>query len=147
MRMAATAAVYNRLHNTSVGVVGGGLGSATAGVGGSGGTGLGHHHQLARSLERILEEAHLSGELILTNRKLKDFPKTGTKYNLNDTVIAGKLNPLFFDIKILKNSKVSAIGCGRMTHTCTTLPVCQDEPDNFIDFLPRNCMWDFVLHL
>ncbi|KNC34148.1 hypothetical protein FF38_08317 [Lucilia cuprina] len=86
MRMAATAAVYNRLHNTSVGVVGGGLSSGQAG-GGSGG-GLGHHHQLARSLERILEEAHLSGELILTNRKLKDFPKTGTKYNLNDTVIA-----------------------------------------------------------
>lgn len=87
MRMAATAAVYNRLHNTSVGVVGGGLTSGPAGAGSGGG--LGHHHQLARSLERILEEAHLSGELILTNRKLKDFPKTGTKYNLNDTVIAG----------------------------------------------------------
>ena len=87
MRMAATAAVYNRLHNTSVGVVGGGISSGSS-VGGSGAS-LGHHNQLARSLERILEEAHLSGELILTNRKLKDFPKTGTKYNLNDTVIAG----------------------------------------------------------
>ncbi|XP_065357119.1 leucine-rich repeat and calponin homology domain-containing protein isoform X2 [Calliphora vicina] len=86
MRMAATAAVYNRLHNTSVGVVGGGL--STGPAGGVGGGGLGHHHQLARSLERILEEAHLSGELILTNRKLKDFPKTGTKFNLHDTVIA-----------------------------------------------------------
>uniref|UniRef100_A0A1I8NW32 Calponin-homology (CH) domain-containing protein n=1 Tax=Stomoxys calcitrans TaxID=35570 RepID=A0A1I8NW32_STOCA len=84
MRMAATAAVYNRLHNTSVGVVGGNMGPG----GGVGPTSGGHHHQLARSLERILEEAHLSGELILTNRKLKDFPKTGTKYNLNDTVIA-----------------------------------------------------------
>lgn len=91
MRMAATAAVYNRLHNTSVGVVGGGISSSSVGVGGGV---LGHHHQLARSLERILEEAHLSGELILTNRKLKDFPKTGTKYNLSDTVIAGKLYPL-----------------------------------------------------
>lgn len=87
MRMAATAAVYNRLHNTSVGVVGSGLSSCSANV--AVGGGLGHHNQLARSLERILEEAHLSGELILTNRKLKDFPKTGTKYNLNDTVIAG----------------------------------------------------------
>ncbi|KAL9925097.1 leucine-rich-repeats and calponin homology domain protein isoform 1-T1 [Glossina fuscipes fuscipes] len=84
MRMAATVAVYNRLHNNSVGVVGGGVG--LSGSGGSGGGG--HHHQLARSLERILEEAHLSGELILTNRKLKDFPKTGTKYILTDTVIA-----------------------------------------------------------
>jgi hypothetical protein len=50
--------------------------------------------QLTRSLERILEEAHLSGELKLSGRKLKDFPKVGkagvTKYNLQDTVIAGK---------------------------------------------------------
>jgi len=64
------------------------------------GTGTGHgntssssallsHSQLTRSLERILEEAHFSGELILTNRKLKDFPRTGTKYSLTDTVIAG----------------------------------------------------------
>ncbi|XP_055852002.1 leucine-rich repeat and calponin homology domain-containing protein [Episyrphus balteatus] len=46
------------------------------------------HSQLVRSLERILEEANFSGELILTNRKLKDFPKAATKYNLSDTVIA-----------------------------------------------------------
>ncbi|XP_034472711.1 leucine-rich repeat and calponin homology domain-containing protein isoform X3 [Drosophila innubila] len=46
------------------------------------------HSQLTRSLERILEEAHFSGELILTNRKLKDFPKMGTKFSLTDTVIA-----------------------------------------------------------
>lgn len=49
--------------------------------------------QLTRSLERILEEAHLSGELKLSGRKLKDFPKvvkTGAQYNLCDTVIAGK---------------------------------------------------------
>ncbi|XP_011068121.1 PREDICTED: leucine-rich repeat and calponin homology domain-containing protein 1 isoform X3 [Acromyrmex echinatior] len=48
--------------------------------------------QLTRSLERILEEAHLSGELKLSGRKLKDFPKVGkagvVKYNLQDTVIA-----------------------------------------------------------
>lgn len=46
--------------------------------------------QLTRSLERILEEAHLSGELRLSGRKLKDFPRTGGKYDLSDTVIAGK---------------------------------------------------------
>jgi hypothetical protein len=46
-------------------------------------------NQLTRSLERLLEEAHLSGELKLTGRKLKDFPNTGGKYNLTDTVIAG----------------------------------------------------------
>lgn len=47
-------------------------------------------NQLTRSLERILEDAHLSGELKLSGRKLKDFPKVAGKYNLNDTVIAGK---------------------------------------------------------
>nr|CAD7427719.1 unnamed protein product [Timema monikensis] len=45
--------------------------------------------RLTRSLERILEEAHLSGELKLTGRKLKDFPKSGGKYDLGDTVFAG----------------------------------------------------------
>lgn len=55
--------------------------------------------QLTRSLERILEEAHLSGELKLSGRKLKDFPKVGkAKYNLQDTVIAGESlrGPSFF---------------------------------------------------
>lgn len=47
-------------------------------------------NQLTRSLERILEDANLSGELKLSGRKLKDFPKAAGKYNLNDTVIAGK---------------------------------------------------------
>lgn len=51
--------------------------------------------QLTRSLERIIEEAQLSGELKLSGRKLKDFPKTGkfsacAKYNLHDTVFAGQ---------------------------------------------------------
>lgn len=50
----------------------------------------GHCH-LGRSLERILEEAHLSGELKLSNRKLKDFPKSSTKYDLSDTIFAGLL--------------------------------------------------------
>lgn len=48
-------------------------------------------NQLTKSLERILEEANQSGELKLSNRKLKDFPKTNEKYNLSDTVIAGEL--------------------------------------------------------
>lgn len=41
------------------------------------------------SLERILEDAHLSGELKLSGRKLKDIPKAAGKYNLSDTVFAG----------------------------------------------------------
>lgn len=46
--------------------------------------------QLSRSLERILEDAHVSGELKLSGRKLRDFPKAAGKYNLNDTTIAGE---------------------------------------------------------
>lgn len=106
--MAAT--VYKRLHNASIG---GGVLASSSSSGGAGGGGVGSsslltsssgssataagaspmlgHSQLTRSLERILEEAHFSGELILTNRKLKDFPKMGAKFSLQDTVIAGEL--------------------------------------------------------
>lgn len=46
---------------------------------------------MAVVLLKIFEEANLSGELKLSGRKLKDFPKASGKYNLSDTVIAGKL--------------------------------------------------------
>lgn len=42
-------------------------------------------------MPKVFEEASLSGELRLNGRKLKDFPKTATKYNLSDTVIAGNV--------------------------------------------------------
>lgn len=56
-----------------------------------------------RSVERILEDSELSGELLLCGRKLKDFPKvapaavaaaaptttSGRQPNLQDTVFAG----------------------------------------------------------
>nr|XP_040232684.2 leucine-rich repeat and calponin homology domain-containing protein isoform X2 [Anopheles coluzzii] len=61
------------------------------GMNGVGNVGIAGGHlqsQLTRSLERILEDAHLSGELKLSGRKLKDFPKAAGKYNLSDTVIA-----------------------------------------------------------
>lgn len=45
---------------------------------------------LTRSLEKILDECSASGELKLANRKLKDFPKYYGKFNLSDTVFAGK---------------------------------------------------------
>ncbi|KAL7043628.1 hypothetical protein ACKWTF_001600 [Chironomus riparius] len=43
---------------------------------------------LTRSLEKILDECSVSGELVLANRKLKDFPKYYGKFNLTDTVFA-----------------------------------------------------------
>lgn len=45
---------------------------------------------MAGLMPKVFEEASLSGELKLSGRKLKDFPKTAAKYNLSDTVIAGK---------------------------------------------------------
>lgn len=44
---------------------------------------------MAVVLLKIIEDAHFSGELKLSGRKLKDFPKAAAKYNLSDTVIAG----------------------------------------------------------
>lgn len=46
---------------------------------------------MTRSLEKLLEDAHLCGELKLGGRKLKEFPITN-KYDLSDTTIAGKYN-------------------------------------------------------
>jgi hypothetical protein len=45
---------------------------------------------ISRNLERCLEDCVKSGELRLPNRKLKDFPKIFGKYNLQDTLIAGR---------------------------------------------------------
>ncbi|XP_060859388.1 leucine-rich repeat and calponin homology domain-containing protein [Metopolophium dirhodum] len=42
---------------------------------------------MTRSLEKLLEDAHLCGELKLGGRKLKEFPVTN-KYDLSDTTIA-----------------------------------------------------------
>ncbi len=44
-------------------------------------------HQLSRSLERALDEAVYSGELILNGRKLREFPNF--KCDLSDTISAG----------------------------------------------------------
>lgn len=43
---------------------------------------------MTKSLEKILEDAHLCGELKLGGWKLKEFP-VAYKYDLSDTTIAG----------------------------------------------------------
>lgn len=45
---------------------------------------------LNRNLERLIEDAQLSGELRISSRRLREFPKVALKYNLNDTVYGGK---------------------------------------------------------
>ena len=45
--------------------------------------------QLSRSLESELENAVKTGELKLSAKNLRDFPKHGDRYNLQDTILAG----------------------------------------------------------
>lgn len=47
--------------------------------------------QLSRSLENELEQAVKSGELKLQGKNLKDFPKSGGRYKLEDTTLAGRI--------------------------------------------------------
>jgi hypothetical protein len=56
--------------------------------------------QLSRSLESELECAVKSGELKLQSKNLKDFPKHGDRYNLQDTTLAGKQNSAIFSDKL-----------------------------------------------
>lgn len=44
----------------------------------------------SRSVEKALEEAAASGALNLSNRKLKEFPRTAKNYDLSDITYAGK---------------------------------------------------------
>ena len=46
--------------------------------------------QLSRSLESELESAAKSGELKLQGKNLKDFPRLGDRYKLQDTTLAGR---------------------------------------------------------
>ncbi|XP_053697000.1 leucine-rich repeat and calponin homology domain-containing protein isoform X3 [Sabethes cyaneus] len=69
-------------------ILSGSVGTGSVAMHGGGGAGGHMQSQLTRSLERILEDANMSGELKLSGRKLKDFPKAAGKYNLSDTVIA-----------------------------------------------------------
>ena len=47
--------------------------------------------QLSRSLESELESAAKSGELKLQGKNLKDFPRSGDRYKLQDTTLAGEI--------------------------------------------------------
>ncbi|MED6249197.1 hypothetical protein ATANTOWER_010781 [Ataeniobius toweri] len=45
----------------------------------------------SRSVEKALEEAAASGALNLSNRKLKEFPRSARNYDLSDITHAGNL--------------------------------------------------------
>lgn len=45
---------------------------------------------IGRPVERVFEEAQFTGEINLSGRKLKDYPKICSKYELADTIQTGK---------------------------------------------------------
>lgn len=96
-------------------------------------------NQLTRSLERILEEANQSGELKLSNRKLKDFPKTNEKYNLSDTVIADLSKNRFCELpdEVLGFHFLEKLHCYHNAIRFVPETVCSLQCLNFID-LSRN---------
>ena len=61
-----------------------------AGVGGTYSVHSGSN--LSRSLDKVLDDAQYTGEIKLSGRKLKEYPKGASKYDLSDTVISGKIN-------------------------------------------------------
>lgn len=65
---------------------------------------VGPQSPLNRNLERLLEEAQISGELRIGSRRLREFPKVANKYNLNDTVYSGKHIPFFSPFMTLSTS-------------------------------------------
>lgn len=44
----------------------------------------------SRSVEKALEEAAVSGALNLSNRRLKEFPRSARNYDLSDVTHAGR---------------------------------------------------------
>jgi hypothetical protein len=73
----------------------------------------------SRCVEKSLEEATGSGALNLSNRKLKEFPRTARNYDLSDITTAGELcfclcfgvDKCFFILFFL-NLVDQFIGCG-----------------------------------
>ena len=50
---------------------------------------------IGRPLERVFDDAQTTGEVNLSGRKLKDYPKISNKYDLVDTITAGEINLVF----------------------------------------------------
>lgn len=48
---------------------------------------------LSRTVERVFEDAQHTGEITLSGRKLREYPKIAPKYDLADTIHTGKQFP------------------------------------------------------
>ena len=62
-------------------------------------TAFGHGGQsptsISRTLEKVFDDAQYSGEINLSGRKLKDYPKISNKYDLADTSTTGEHEIIF----------------------------------------------------
>ena len=87
--------------------------TSTSDGGRGGGLRVSSPSSLGLSLERLLEVAHATGELLLTCRNLKTFPaKHRCKYDLKDTVTVGKFRKEVcgFDFKALSRHDLNSFG-------------------------------------
>ncbi|KAI3353623.1 hypothetical protein L3Q82_004877 [Scortum barcoo] len=88
----AASVLFGSADNTGLNFTAG----ATGGGGGSGGILVGNNNGVCpagpapwnRSVERALEEAAATGSLILSGRKLKEFPRSAANHDLTDTTRA-----------------------------------------------------------
>ena len=51
---------------------------------------------LSRTIEKVFDESQYTGEINLSGRKLKEYPKCACKYDLVDITSAGKHQSFFF---------------------------------------------------
>ena len=45
---------------------------------------------LSKPIERVFEDAQHTGEILLSARKLREYPKLAAKYDLADTITTGQ---------------------------------------------------------
>ena len=48
----------------------------------------------SRTLEKVFDEAQYTGVINLSGRKLKEYPKISSKYDLIDTTVTGRLKKI-----------------------------------------------------
>ena len=44
---------------------------------------------MSRTIERVFDDAQNTGEIMLSNRKLVQYPQQSSKYDLTDTMLIG----------------------------------------------------------
>jgi len=72
---------------------------------------------LTRTIEKVFDESQYTGEINLSGRKLKEYPKCACKYDLVDTTSAGNTGHCFVDIRcilslsIVTGPPTHSVGC------------------------------------